>query len=340
MELWEYDLPTIGVLCRHIRRSWTDKEPVDIAKACSFSDSAISRFENGLSHLGKPRFNCYLETVQALCPRRLTIQQREILRHLYTDSKEIKKRQEELAAIDLEFIKSVSRPETLKNLVNDLGNVDYPAFIMDALWHIHAVNGPLLRLFSIDPDSESLKHWWFWHVLASKFHPKSPVRQAHHQPGEYFEHAIDQFFQNPYTNRFLFTVQTRHLLHKINAFSEPNDFDFAQHWHGAFTFNLRYKTNPFRRLLWYKDNQGNEKIIKAVSVPQEHHEVELAPGYDAFYILAAWYPQDVEARMAFDEVSRTTSRGVKTLFATDFSDGTFHVNSWSEVQAKVPILQS
>lgn len=341
MELWEYDLPTIGVICRHIRSSWTNKKPVDIAKVCPFDDGIISRFENGVSQMRKSYFNCYLDTVESLCPRRFTTQQRDILDSLYSHSKERKKRQDELAAIDLEFIKSNSRPANLKRLVNDLENDDYPAFIMDPLWHIHAVNGPLLRLFSIEPDSILLNRWWFWQVLATKFLPDSPVRKAHQDQKVYFRHAVEQYFQNRFTNRFLFTAQMRHLLHQINEFSEPNKFKFATWWHGAFTFSGdEYKVNPFRRILWYKDDRGQEKTIKAESVTREAMEVELAPGFYAFYIMLTWYPYEDEAIMAFNEIRRSPLKGVKSFFAADFDDGSFHVNTWPEVVAEIPILQS
>ena len=335
---WRYGVEHIGHLCKELREA--RKIGVrELANASGCNQTSLYKFESGQTHLNSNNFKRLVLALQSdkTLPRRLSTQQGDLLHSLYRHSKDRHERQVEFQSLGFSLLADRNRSKQLAVLVKELEKIKYPAFIMDALWFIHAVNGALLRLFSINPDptlkNSYLRRWEAWHVLATKFTVDSPVRLAHDNPELYFTYTVEQFFTTRYTARFLFTDQMNALLKATNNLSHPHKLKFDDYWQGVMTFTLDYEPRLVRNL-YYKDDEGKSSTIQTESLARASYEVELGQGHDAVFTLAAWYPASDhdDTLRAFEEIDNYDERH-KPFFAATYEREAkthFHVNEWQK----------
>jgi hypothetical protein len=337
-KLRDYDLPHLGALCERNRVSRGISASL-MQERCGVKNvSTITRNFEEFGDLGRKPFREYVQTLQLpglAKPRNfdykpLKQEQAEMLMALYDHSRDVDKRQCELGRISFDAIKPEYRGKELDELVNELANEERPAFIMDDLWFIHALNGAVLELFGETPDSESLNAWEAWHVMAAKFHSESRVRKTHTNPDEYFPPTVEYFFQAPNTYRYLFTLQMRTLLLRLLDLSEQHHTGFKEMWYDATCFNIRYELRALTRHLWY---QGEE--IKTEAGPRLSQEVEITPGNPVRYTLAVWNPVGKAAKEAFAHIHNLSGSQELVYAADKDSSHNFHVNDWLGVKEEL-----
>ena len=174
-----YDLPHFGVMFRHIRETLGLKQ-TKIADHISADVATVNRFEK----LGTTHAETVEEIINALNSPKLS---RGLIRHtltqdnidlllsVYASFRERDAKEIQLASLDFELITSGYCPDGLRKLVQTMMICGYPAFLIDPLWFIHAINGAGLQVFGLDPEAEYMNRWEFWHVLGTKFAKDSPV---------------------------------------------------------------------------------------------------------------------------------------------------------------------
>lgn len=324
-------LSHVGALCKRIRES-RGVGAVRITAKCGVPyESNITRNFEKLGMTNDQTFDRYVQALQSkdLIDPPLLDRHAAILRALWRDRKDLKRLQHELAAISFDHIMPQQRGHKLAGLVADLEQLQQPAFIMDDLWFIHALNRSLLDLFGIDPDcSPFLRRWDGWHAIASKFRADSPVRRAHVNTDEVLAPTIVCFLENRRTYPLLFTLQMRQLVRKIIDLSEQQGGEFQIWWRQATSFYLPYHLSSMARTIMY---QGQP--IRVEPSIRSSREAEIGGGYSARYTLVVWNPSGSDAYEAFTRICGSANS--RTIFyAADFdSRREFHVNDWPEVRA-------
>lgn len=335
-----YDLPHWGVLYRRIRESRgfkvADMTNTETEKRCGVH-TTISRNLEKDGTAGVDTRDCYIAALQSTAADGpLTFQQGHILKEFYDysqDREKIKEREYHLAAVNLVDIKQ--RRDELDKLLTELEQERRPAFIMDPLWFTHAINGALLYMFGIQPDSEYLYNWYAWHPLGTKFHTDSPVRNAHINRDEYLPPTLVQFFVAEHTRQFFFTWQMRSLLFRLHQLSEAHGTNFTDWWSRATKFDLPFDPPALRRTIRFQGDKN--KLIKTQALPKQYREVKLGQGIEIPFSLMVWDLEhgDEGAREAFEEM-RETEECRKIHYAADY-DGNddFHINNWPEVKTRL-----
>jgi hypothetical protein len=273
--------------------------------------------------------NNYISALQSdLVPRlSLTDEQADILRELYTCSKELPKRELKLTAIDFEDILPGRRPKLLNDLVLKLEQEERPAMIMDSLWFVHALNGATLHLFGLDRETKIYDQWTTWHTLGVKFEASSPVRLAHFNPDEYFPPIVTLFFRDKRTYPYLFTAQMRCLIKRLDELSEQCKLKFTQWWLRAISFDLDYNLDNLTRTLWYQKEK-----IQTEAMPRMTAEIEITPGQRVSYMLGIWDPIGSDSRKVFERINLLPDSH-DIIYAADYDKNRdFHVNNWQEVR--------
>ena len=251
-KLWDYDLRTMGELFSLlIDRSGLKQATV--ATEAGFRRQKV----NTMVRKNLYSIETANEVSKAIAEKRVlnitALQRRRLMRMIpFSAGKPLQDLEYELSTIGLDHLKESYRNGSLQRLVEQLQKEKKPAFIMDDLWFVHAYNGASLRLFGVDynkkEDREKL-HWWqSWHVIATKFTNGSIIRNAHVEPNLYFRPAVEVFCND--LRDYLFTVQVRMLLKRINELSEPHKFGFKHMWRRAVTFDSDdLDIDGFRRTL-------------------------------------------------------------------------------------------
>ncbi len=337
-KLYPHDIPHIGAFCKRLRLS-RGYSASDLADFCEVRASTITRNFEESGTLGERNFGRLVAAFKAgglpneLGYQPLTDEHAHQLADLYaqTKAKELMQRQARLSHIDIDYIRTrKNRNPHLTELVELLEREQRPAFIMDELWFLHALNGALLRLLTIDPQADHFHRWEQWHVIGSKLYADSPVRAAHENPDLYYPPAIAYFFND--TIPHFFTYQMRVVLKRMHELSALNHFHFDQWWSQATLFNLGYELKSLARILTY---QG-EKISTETST-RVWMDVATENGSHAKYTLVVWNPVNRDALHAFSDIfSFRDSKNI--YYAADASrtcGKPFHVNQWPEVDAEI-----
>lgn len=323
-----FDLPHLGALCKHLRESRNVLLKA-VAQACDVEESTITKFEqNGTT--SRKTFNQYAKFIGSNHPP-LKPHQQQLLTHLFENRRLVRTLECELTVLSFDDIVSERRrPAGLTSLLNQLHNETRPAYIMDSLWFIHAVNGALLELFDVTPDSDLLKRWEGWHVVAPKFYNNSPIRPIYANTNEFLPPTLVYFFQYESTYRFLFTLQMRKLIERMLKESADHHLEFHQWWKQVTSFTLPYNSEPMNRTFVYRQKriQVEPKIVKT-------QDVRLGSGHPARYILSAWEPWDAEAKDIFRQF-QTLKDKREIYYAADYEQKysqKFHVNDWDEIKS-------
>lgn len=329
-----YDLPHFGTMFRHIRETLGLKQS-KIADHIVADVATVNRFEKlGTTHpdtvanivdsLSDPKL------ARGLIRHPLTKDNIELLHSIYADFRQRHEQEIALASVDFELVTSGYCPSGLRNLVQKMRTCGYPAFLIDPLWFIHAINGAGLQVFGLDPKAEYMNHWEFWHVLGTKFAKDSPVRGAHASIDDYFPPSVDVFFK--LTSPYLFTIQMRSLLCRLHQMSDENSYEFTRSWQSAYTFNLPYRRDPRSRKLLY-----NEQVLNVISEYDPEEPVNFSKGIEIPFMLGFWKPVEPESRtqLILEEIWASPN-GSNVFFAADYDhDKTFHANSWPNVVAEI-----
>ncbi len=321
--LWKHDLPHIGTLCRRIRESRSVR-PTDIARWCDVDESTITRNLEERGGIAAKTFKRYIEALQlpGIADPPITEKQAVILWNLYENrsTAKISALENNLSAISFADIRSKRRSILLTEIVTALEKAQGPALIMDDLWFVHAVNGALLNLYTIDSGSEFLYRWEAWHDMAIKFSADSPVRGAHLYTNAFLAFSLTHFLENgiyPY----LFTSQIRYLIRRLITLSEQQNFAFHEWWKLATSFSLPFEDEPLARLMWY---QG--QTIQVAVAPQMHRVIDVSQEYPVGYTLVAWQPLGSEAQQAFTAIQHQKDSHL-LFYAADYDmNKDFHIN--------------
>ncbi len=325
-----YDLPHFGILFRHIRETLGLKQS-KIADHISANVATVNRFEKlGTTHaetvehiidaLNSPKLS------KGLIRHTLTRANIDLLHSIYSSFRERDAKEMQLAALDFKLITSRFCPDGLRKVVRTMRTCGYPAFLIDPLWFIHAINGAGLKVFGLDPEAEYMNRWEFWHVLGTKFAKDSPVRNAHASIDDYFPPSVDVFFKS--TTPYLFTIQMRSLLCRLHQISDENSYEFTRSWQSAYTFNLPYKSDPRSRKLLY---QGN--MVNVISEYDDPHIVQFSGDNTVPFMLGFWKPVELDSptQRILEKIWKSPN-GSKVFFAADYDrDKSFHANFWPSV---------
>lgn len=331
------DIQHIGQLYALIRLSRDIIKVKDFARALGMSESLLSRFESG-----EIRTTRYFEKlVRALAQDRVgdmlvttPLKEDEValLLDLYAQNRtEVKHRalSEQLDEIYLadilpENIRTKTQKQKYLPIVQALEQQAAPAFIADALWFIHAINGAALRLFGIDPGSTHglayVKRWEAWHVMASKFTNPSPVREAHVEPNRYFPPVVDAFCRDIYP--FLFTPHVRGLLRRLHAMSRQNRLGFARMWEPSVRLKsfLEEEESLYRGIIY----QGRQ--IQAAASQRVEWTVYPHRKYPVLYWMGVWEPFDGPAEEAFAHLQSFPDSHAIYYAADPKHLGDFHIS--------------
>lgn len=367
----DYDIPHVGVLYRLNR----EKRRVKGADVVNFvkqahphaNPSGLTAFEhaiptNGASngHAGKHEpaparakrsryFDTYVQALQqpdlggARVNPPLGDDEAEALQSIYMHNHraaQIHEQELELAALDYGNMRGAHVPPALQRMVDRLAEESRPACIMDNLWFVHAMNGPMLNLFGIDP-ARHLGRWEAWHSLAAKFLVHSPLFKAHISINLNYPPAVDFFFKE--ISRHLFAVQTRALLAELHRLSAENGITlFDRWWEQTVTFQLPWAFEDMRREIRYWGGLPHEErtaenytIIRAWADARHDFTVESLCGRPMHYWLSLW---DTPPNGETPGISITELDGYadnrQIYFAADYDvDHNFHVNTWPDVWA-------
>jgi hypothetical protein len=213
-----------------------------------------------------------------------------------------------------------------------------PAFIADPLWFIHALNGPLLNLFGIQPQREGayFRCWEAWHVMGCKFMAHSPIREAHCSYNDYFPPAVDQFYRS--ISPYLFTNQARALISRLILLSNANGFRFGSWWHNSVAFRAAYAPEKLRRRVWYQDPArlfGERLVLRGVAERGEMRVVPLCAdgSYAVPFWLGVWRGDDDDpiSQQIIDHLHTPLDKSA-VFYAADYDmHRDFHANTWPEV---------
>jgi hypothetical protein len=238
----------------------------------------------------------------------------------------------QLGAYEFPLITSPHAPPELKALVQQLRQTPWPAFIADGLWFIHAVNGAMLNLFGIAPDSPLLRRWESWHLIATQFTDPSPVRDAHVSPDNCFPSAICAFFRA--TLRYLFTPQMRALLRSLHQISLTNQTHFSTWWYQTSAFSLAFELKQDARILRRSDRYFLTSIRRTKS-----QFVPITAKMQVPFFLGIWQPLAAETQAAFARLSGAAAAS-ELFFAADHdTQQANHVNSWPETKAALSLTR-
>lgn len=325
--LWEYDLPHIGVMFKKIR-SRREQNQSNFASLAYIDNSVISKFEKGGVKGNGHTFKGYVRALEELPPPHcITSRQAKMLLRLHAHSLKRKEREREASALSFDDITSPRLRPEFKALLTGLRQEEGPALIADSFWFVHAINGALLRMFGLNPDSELLYSWEGWHSMATKFREDSSVRRAYENTDEYLGPSVNQFFMDESVQRFLFTYQMRMLLHRIVQLSEKNNYKFTKLWSNSVTLDLDYELTSLSRTHWFEDQP-----ILTDTRPRFQANVNVTPYHKATYTLVGWDPLGKEAEKVF-EFLRAQPGSQDIFFAAEYDKNRdFHVNNWPEIQ--------
>ena len=235
-----------------------------------------------------------------------------------------------LAALSFEDIRSPRRSAELSALLDSLAAQPGPAYIADGLWFIHAINGAMLNLFGIAPDSPFLSTWPSWHLLAASLAQDSLVRAAFAQRDTMFPPIVALFFQ--VTAPYLFTWQMRALLERLHSLPHAEERKLAQWWYLATSLNLHYDLSDSTRALV----RHGELVMVAPQIA-DVREVALNNDYTVPYMLGNWEPVGNHTTRTFAQL-RAAADARAIYFATDYDRNlSFHVNTWPDVTDELPI---
>jgi len=335
-KLCDEDYVHIGMIIKHIRetRQITQTKISDLA---NLSPSTINRLESGFpfkySEEREDSFNKYLSALGSPeIHRPLRDHQTNILKKLFRSSTQehIEEAQRLLAGISFYDILDDKRHPEFTELIQKLEVLNRPAFILDPLWFIHALNDSALGLFGLDHQNKFLNKWEAWHVIATKFYPDSPIRNAHYNRGVFFPPVIDQLFWDEDASRYLFTIQMRLLLCKLHKLSKDNDFNFTDWWDGALSFTLDYPKEHLNRIIRYN---SHTITIEAETILRK--EVRLFPGCVIPFKLIMWKP--IEEDETVEKILNSLGGlplSTNIFYADDYEtvNHDFHVNTWPELQ--------
>lgn len=325
-------LPHIGALCRRIRAS-RDIDAAHMVRWCGVRHTSnITRNFEELGMTSDATFERYVQALQtkALVNPPLLERQAAILRALWRNRKQTGQLERNLAALSFEQIVPRQRSAGIAGCIAQLGQLGQPAFLMDDLWFVHALNGAMLRLFGIGTHHASfLGQWYGWHAVASAFCASSPLRQAYAYADLFLPPTIVGFLEDERTYPLLFTVQMRALIARTIELSEREGCEFQSWWRQATAFFLPYSLASLARSLLY---QG-----RAISVEPRIHStrtVALGSGYAARYALAIWKPVDRDALEAFEDIRQSPDSDA-VVYAADYDRyHEFHVNDWPEARGE------
>jgi hypothetical protein len=367
----DYDIPHVGVLYRLNR----EKRRVKAADVINYvkqdhphvSPSGLTAFEqafptNGSTNghaagyrpdparaKGSRYFDAYVQALQQhrLCGVSvnppLNADEADALQTLYAHSHreaQIHGQELELAALDYGNMADAHVPPALQRLTAQLAQEPRPAYITDNLWFIHAMNGAMLNLFSIDPDRH-LDRWEAWHSVAAKLLVDSPLFSAHTSVNQAYPPAIDFFFKE--TSRHLFTVQVRALLAALHRLSAENGVThFDRWWEQTVTFQLPWAFEDLRREIRYwgalpreQRTEENFEILRVWAAEREDVTVESLCGRPMHYWLGVWDTPpngDTPGTSIAELAGYADNREI--YFAADYDrEHRFHVNTWPPVQA-------
>ncbi len=320
------DMPHLGALCKRIRlaRGLTGTE---IARLCHCRSSAtITRDFEENNQLGEGYFQRWLRIMQdgERVPMPLTREQATLLsRHYYErDVTKLLEKHRTLQGVDFALIHPANgaRPPALVALVDQLARTPYPAMIMDDLWFVHVVNEGLLRLYGIDPQGPFLRRWEGWHAVASKIPAGSPVRLAHDQSGQFIPPTIVYFYQHEFVQRHLFTLQVRHLLHRLFAESAKEDYEIHKWSDQLLAFALPFSMEAGPRVVTF----NGTPVVTTPAIAQVA-AARVQGGRQVHYALCVWE--------TYAPASMTQQATPQPLyFAADYDrERTFHVNRWPGV---------
>ena len=342
MSLWAGDIPHVGKLVRTIRKS-RGLSQIEFAKLRGRDRSAINRFEQG----DPVRYDTFVDIIKAFRSKSLPRHQRinniqfNTLKNMHSYSENRDVLGNLYAELDFQTIRDAPESLGLEGWIDQLEKTRYPAFIMDSLWFVHATNGALWHLFESAFRDKELKendfiyNWEAWQVLATKYHADSRVRLAHANRDVYFPPAIVQFFVDEFSSPFFFTYQYRALIDEVVEVSNRHGFQFATWWHNAISFNLPYEGNAFDRILLYKN-----KKIHVHSEIKDRHKNRIRKGFDVTYHYVIWSPDSADSKAVFGHIA-TQEGSHDVCYAADFAkNGSFHVNTWPEVQAEIKLTRS
>lgn len=324
------DIPHCGVLFDRVRKSRGISQK-EIANVLNTAPSTIHHLEQTGRSRRRQIVERYLDVLQGIeisgfaLSNPLNVEQANTLRLLHQNSNgHPVPVVESVSSLDLRDICSANPPATLNQLLNRLRSSQWPAFIADGLWFIHAINGAALNLFGIPPSAAFNRLWEGWHIMGSKFAPYSPIRAAYHNPDIYFPPTVDFFFRS--TAPYLFTPQMRALLHRLHQLSAQSGLRFSEWWYSATSFSLHYNLNELTRIIHYE----GQRLQVASSVP-EVHPVQINPDYTLPYLYGEWIPLDEMTRKLFSNL-RGRAHPREVYFAADAdAERAFHVNNWHEV---------
>ncbi len=321
--------PHIGALCRGIRTS-RDVDAAHMVRWCGVRHT--SNITRNFEELGMTSDVTFERYVQALQTREfvnppLMERQAAILRKLWRYRRDTEGIENNLTTLSFEQIRTRRRCAELACMVEQLAHIGQPAWIMDDLWFVHAVNGAMLRLFGIDTQETGfLGQWYGWHALASACCANSPLRRSYAYTDQFLPPTIVSFLENKQTYPLLFTIQMRELIERTIALSEQEGCEFQHWWKQATAFYLPYSLTSLARPIVY---QG--RVIYAEPRMHSSHTVSLAASYTAHYTLALWWPVDRDAAEAFEDIEHMPASN-DIAYAADYDRRhDFHVNNWPEV---------
>lgn len=320
----------IGALCRRIRES-RGLDAAQLVRWCGVRHT--SNITRNFEEQGMTSDTTFERYVEALCMPALAappLMQRQaaMLHALWRNRKQTGQIQRNLAAITFEQIIPHKRFDQAAACLAALEQIGRPAWIMDDLWFIHALNGALLQLFGIDPHRSAFLHSWSaWHVIASTFCANSPVRQSYAQADLVLPPAIVAFLEDTRTYPLLFTAQMRKLIARIITLSEQEGCEFQHWWRQARACYLPYSLTSLARTIIY---QGQPIYAE----PRIHttHTIALGAEHAARYTIVVWNPVDRDAEAAFEQI-RSTPGSHAIIYAAEYDrHNDFHANDWPEVR--------
>jgi transcriptional regulator with XRE-family HTH domain len=329
--LWNYDLVHGGHLYERVREHRRISQE-QIAGFCAVVKTAISRFESG----DLPgRAACYIEALQSgkfLMP--ISVDEGTILLELYEAgrARERQRRQEDLSCI--RFSHARTNP-ALRELTQQLAQIDEPAFVVDPTLCVHALNGASLRLFNIDPtrDVQHLCRPELWNYFTCKLYDGSPFYAAHVEPNKYYRQAITSLFRDPLVRPYWFTWQMRSLVAYLHELTKSGGFRFASAWYEATSFSYNDGGEPVNRSIAYVFSDGRMQKIHAEAHQTSLENIEIAPGVVIPFRLGTWKAESTEAREAFADIAKYPHcRTVYYAASYDTKPPSFHINTWPAVQ--------
>jgi transcriptional regulator with XRE-family HTH domain len=307
-------IENLGQLMYYVREAHR-KSRSYVSESSGVSLSQISRLES-TGYMGTDSFREYVAALDLDYDQRSLLM--EDLYPRFRKPSRIRQDEEMFNQVRLGSLKG-SELNRYPELRRSLEAESLPCYVRDELWFVHAYNRSMLNLFELTVEDLS-NNWAMWHVVASRFYPRSKFALAHGRFAHlYYPQSLKHFFDH--TARFFFT---RHMRALRNRLWNLGSRQYRQWWTSVTSLNTPYAEaeSPPRMI----DFNGRLYLAKS---SDDQFSINMEDGCKLNYFKVTWEGMTSPATKSLRSLAERNQDTVPpVLYASDYVDD---YNSWGEL---------